>query len=137
MFSWKRKHDHKDDVPDGTRQDSEQGAAASSPKDDSKAGSDGDGSLRRLHLKFVGQVQGVGFRWTAQHTARDLGLTGWVLNAWDGSVVMELQGTNQQISEFFGEFAQQWRGPYAISYTIDEKEDIEPDPHEATFSVRY
>ncbi len=132
MFSWKRKHEQ-------PRDDSQkaQGKGAETPAGDPGDPAQKGDTLRRLHLRFVGQVQGVGFRWTAQHTARDLGLTGWVLNVWDGSVVMELQGTNEQISEFFGEFAQQWRGPYAISYTIDEKEDIEPDPHEATFSVRY
>lgn len=92
--------------------------------------------LRRLHLRYAGQVQGVGFRWTAQHTARDLGLTGWVLNAWDGSVVMEVQGTDEQISQFFGEFAQQWRGPYKISYTIEEKEDVDPQPEETDFTIR-
>lgn len=118
MFSWRRKRDSGQDAQRKAR-----------PKV--------EGDLRRLHLRYVGQVQGVGFRWTAQHMARDLGLTGWVRNEWDGSVVMELQGTDEQISEFFGGFGQQWRGTYAIRYTIDEKEDIDPDPSETDFSIRY
>lgn len=51
----------------------------------------GDG-VARYRLRFTGNVQGVGFRWTNQGTARELHLTGWVKNLADGSVEMELQG---------------------------------------------
>ena len=37
-----------------------------------------EGSKQRWHLLFTGQVQHVGFRYTAYYLARDLGLTGWV-----------------------------------------------------------
>ena len=53
----------------------------------------------RYHLRFTGQVQGVGFRWTATRAANVLGLTGWVYNAWDGSVEMEVQGDEQSIDQ--------------------------------------
>ena len=46
----------------------------------------------RYYISFKGRVQGVGFRWRAQTIANDLGLTGWVRNEYDGSVLMELQG---------------------------------------------
>ena len=45
----------------------------------------------RLHLRFIGTVQGVGFRWTNQGIANQLNLTGWVRNNSDGSVEMEIQ----------------------------------------------
>ena len=51
----------------------------------------------RIALVFHGYVQGVGFRYTAQHAAVSLGLTGWVRNEYDGSVSMEIQGTEEQI----------------------------------------
>ena len=53
----------------------------------------------RYHLRFIGRVQGVGFRWTATRAADMLGLTGWVYNAWDGSVEMEVQGDEESIAE--------------------------------------
>ena len=53
----------------------------------------------RLHLRFHGQVQGVGFRYRAQHAANALGLTGWVENQWDDSVEMEVQGTEEAIGK--------------------------------------
>lgn len=46
----------------------------------------------RKRIIFHGRVQGVGFRYTAKNMARSLGLTGWVKNEWDGTVLMEVQG---------------------------------------------
>ena len=51
----------------------------------------------RLRLRFTGEVQGVGFRWNNTWIARDIGVTGWVCNLDDGSVLMEVQGTPRQI----------------------------------------
>lgn len=48
--------------------------------------------IARWHVYFSGEVQGVGFRFTAQHFAQKLGLTGWVRNLHDGRVEMEVQG---------------------------------------------
>ena len=53
--------------------------------------------LIRKRLVFRGAVQGVGFRWRARAAAHDAGATGWVRNNFDGSVTMELQGSEEQI----------------------------------------
>lgn len=53
----------------------------------------------RKHIYFSGRVQGVGFRYSAIHLARPLGLTGWVENLWDGRVEMEVQGDEDAIAE--------------------------------------
>ena len=47
----------------------------------------------RYYISFKGRVQGVGFRFRAQHAAETFHLTGWVRNEYDGSVSMEAQGT--------------------------------------------
>lgn len=51
----------------------------------------------RKYIVFYGAVQGVGFRYRAMHAAEMYGCTGWVRNEWDGSVSMEIQGTEEQI----------------------------------------
>ena len=51
----------------------------------------------RKRITFYGWVQGVGFRWRARNAAELYDCTGWVRNEWDGSVTMELQGTEDQI----------------------------------------
>ncbi|MBR5093586.1 MAG: acylphosphatase [Oscillospiraceae bacterium] len=51
----------------------------------------------RWRVLFSGQVQRVGFRYTAYYLARDLGLSGWAKNLDDGRVEMEIQGRPSQI----------------------------------------
>ena len=55
--------------------------------------------IKRKHLTFYGDVQGVGFRYRARHAAGLVGATGWVRNEFDGSVTMEVQGTENQIDQ--------------------------------------
>ena len=47
----------------------------------------------RWRYVFSGQVQHVGFRYTALYITRRLDLTGWVRNLPDGRVLMEAQGS--------------------------------------------
>ena len=49
--------------------------------------------------RFIGRVQGVGFRMFVEKNASALGLTGWVKNMPDGSVVMEAQGSEDKLEE--------------------------------------
>ena len=51
----------------------------------------------RKQYTFTGHVQGVGFRYSAQYLAQAIGVTGWVKNEWDVTVVMEAQGTREQL----------------------------------------
>ena len=53
----------------------------------------------RKHIRFWGRVQGVGFRYRAYHAANAVGATGWVRTEYDGSVTMEIQGTEEQIDQ--------------------------------------
>jgi acylphosphatase len=45
-----------------------------------------------VRLRLTGRVQGVGFRWFARQTARELGLAGRVKNLPDGSVEVVASG---------------------------------------------
>ena len=57
-----------------------------------------DSTIRR-HIVFTGAVQGVGFRYRARHAAELYGCTGWVRNEYNGSVVIEIQGSEEQIDQ--------------------------------------
>lgn len=56
-----------------------------------------------VHVKVTGRVQGVGFRYTTQQKAVESNLTGWVQNKSDGSVELEVEGAEQQVSQFLEE----------------------------------
>ncbi len=51
----------------------------------------------REEFRFYGRVQGVGFRYTARYLASTLGITGWVFNDYDDSVLMQAQGSKEKI----------------------------------------
>ena len=53
----------------------------------------------RVHVFYVGRVQGVGFRYTAEKLALDLKLTGWVKNLPDGRVELVCEGPKKKIEE--------------------------------------
>ena len=87
----------------------------------------------RKRIVFHGWVQGVGFRYRARHAAEHFGATGWVRNEYDGSVTMEIQGTEEQID---GVILAIKRGRYVKI----EKMDVETIPvelHEQGFRTRF
>ncbi len=53
----------------------------------------------QAHVYFSGIVQGVGFRYTTERFACDLGLVGWVKNLSDGRVEMTAQGPQSKVEE--------------------------------------
>lgn len=50
-----------------------------------------------LRVRVSGRVQGVGFRFYTCRQARRLGLTGWVRNEYDGSVLVHIQGPESDV----------------------------------------
>ncbi len=85
--------------------------------------------LVRRRLIFEGLVQGVGFRWRARQAAAAVGATGWVRNDWDGTVSMELQGSEEQIDRVLRALEQ---GRY-IRIENCSVRSIPPDPGERGF----
>lgn len=51
-------------------------------------------------LRIEGRVQGVGYRWSAQKKAMELGLSGWVRNEGDGSVLCRAWGRPEIVDVF-------------------------------------
>lgn len=56
--------------------------------------------MKRYFIIFIGRVQGVGFRYFAMQTAKNLHMTGHVRNMVNGNVEVEIQGEPEQFNEF-------------------------------------
>jgi len=54
----------------------------------------------RIRIRVEGTVQGVGFRYAMRAEAERLGLSGFARNEPDGSVSVEVEGTERDVSAF-------------------------------------
>jgi acylphosphatase len=67
-----------------------------------------------LTVRITGRVQGVGYREWTRRQAIALGLTGWVRNEADGSVVALIAGSGQAVATLVDRL---WKGPQLASVT--------------------
>jgi len=65
---------------------------------------------KRVSVTYKGRVQGVGFRYTAEEIANNLGISGWVRNNSDGSVELEVEGEEAILQEFLDRTRNQMQG---------------------------
>ena len=72
-----------------------------------------------LHVRVMGVVQGVGFRWFVRERARRLGLSGWVRNLPDGTVEVAAAGDAEQLALLRAELQ---RGPNGA--VVDQLEEL-------------
>lgn len=82
-----------------------------------------------------GVVQGVGYRFFAQRSARRLGIAGYARNLRDGRVEVFAVATDEVLEAFRAELC---RGPAAasVSYVEAEKADVDPQ-FSVEFSIEY
>lgn len=65
---------------------------------------------KQIHVYFSGRVQGVGFRYTAESIARDLGIVGWVKNLSDGKVEVVAEASEERLKEFLARVNKYFQG---------------------------
>ncbi len=88
----------------------------------------------RAHVFYAGRVQGVGFRYTAERIALDLGLVGTVINLPDGRVELICEGDKLPIEELLFKIRQSSLGPYIRKETVKWEE---PTRLYTDFSVEF
>ncbi|GAB6169728.1 acylphosphatase [Clostridium carnis] len=86
----------------------------------------------RYYLIVYGRVQGVGFRYFCQLNAANLNLTGFAHNMIDGSVEIEVQGTDININKFISTIK---KGNFFIRVTDLSIKELNVVANEKTFKV--
>lgn len=89
-------------------------------------------STKRIRASVTGKVQKVGFRWYVWKNAVRIGLTGWVKNMPDGSVLLEAQGNAEAMADFLSLVK---RGPKTGSVDQMEIKEIKLSPKETEFVI--
>ena len=69
---------------------------------------------KRVQARVSGRVQGVGFRYYADHVAEQLGVVGTVRNTADGGIEAVAEGEEATLHEFLAALR---RGPHAAEVT--------------------
>jgi len=89
--------------------------------------------MKRCHVHLTGQVQGRGLRASCRLKAWWLGLGGWVRNESDGTVSLEIEGSDDKISRFI-----EWlkAGPGTVRADKVEINDI-PATGSENFAIIY
>ena len=60
----------------------------------------------QLRAVVTGEVQGVGFRYWTRRQARDLRLTGYVRNRWNGTVEVVAEGQKRSLQDLLSQLSQ-------------------------------
>lgn len=66
--------------------------------------------LNEVHAIFIGRVQGVGFRYTAEAFANELHLTGSVQNLSNGTVELFAQGKKEVLEDLIDRLLKAFEG---------------------------
>ena len=82
---------------------------------------------KQVHVYYSGRVQGVGFRYTAQDIAGELGVCGWAKNLRDGRVEITAEAEEEILKSFLERIAEYFSG-----YISDK--DIQWRPATGEFS---
>ena len=88
-----------------------------------------------LHAIIKGKVQGVGYRYFTQKTARKLGLKGWVKNKPDGTVEVWAEGDENTLKIFL-EYLKEGP-PLAFVEYIEHKILKDKEGGFSDFEIRY
>ena len=75
---------------------------------------------KRIHIYYQGTVQGVGFRFTAERIATELGVTGWVRNLPNGQVELVAEGEQERLSELLLRIRENMQGHISRDIVEDE-----------------
>ena len=80
--------------------------------------------MPEIHLRIVGRVQGVGFRWFVRERAVALGIAGWVKNTRQGDVELVARGDQRSLAHLIDSVA---RGPDGADVTAVHREPVGSD----------
>ena len=89
--------------------------------------------MKAVQARVTGRVQGVSFRWYTREQATALGVTGWVANEPDGSVLLHAEGEDDAVDALV-----QWcrTGP-ALAHVRDVAVRDAAASGAASFEVRH
>lgn len=80
--------------------------------------------MEAIEIRCSGKVQGVFFRVSTKSKAEEIGITGWVKNEFDGSVLIYAEGSKESLQELL-----EWckKGPLLAEVSNVEVKEVVPE----------
>ncbi|MDD4898988.1 MAG: acylphosphatase [Candidatus Omnitrophica bacterium] len=88
---------------------------------------------KRIRVFYRGNVQGVGFRFTAEHLAKAMDISGWVQNLKDGKVEVIAQAEEAVLKEYLKKIHDHF-SPYIKDFEIKW---LEVDEYLQDFEIKF
>jgi acylphosphatase len=82
---------------------------------------------------FEGRVQGVGFRFSVKEIAQGFDVAGWVANLPDGRVQLQVQGSPEEVEQFFEAILQSYLRAHIHRHSV---QNVDPTESLRGFSIR-
>ncbi|HXU62000.1 MAG TPA: acylphosphatase [Polyangia bacterium] len=92
--------------------------------------------MKSIHAIARGRVQGVGFRASAAHEARRLGLAGWVRNLMDGTVEVLASGDDSAVDQLVTWLKRGPRGAHVTGLDVHDPPPTMTSQQWVGFEVR-
>lgn len=89
---------------------------------------------QRLHVFYLGRVQGVGFRISVKQIACGYEVIGWVKNLPDGRVEMVAEGSQEELEAFLKEISSSHLNSFIHEQMVDW---FEPQKNLKGFQIFY
>ena len=91
-------------------------------------------SVYRYQIKVFGRVQGVGYRYFCRSAVESLNITGWVRNVSDGTVELQIQGLENELTKLLSMIE---KGPTFSRVDQVDRVQIPIHPDESSFEIKY
>ena len=88
---------------------------------------------KRIRVYYSGKVQGVGFRFTAEHLAKAMGISGWVENLKNGKVEIIAQAEEEVLKDYLKKIHDHF-SPYIKDFEIKW---LEFDEYLRDFEIKF
>ena len=87
----------------------------------------------RMHIKYNGNVQGVGFRWNVFELSKSYSVTGYVKNLASGEVELLVEGKKSEVFDFVNTLEKKLE-----DFWYSKKIEIKPEgSHFDRFEIKY
>lgn len=92
--------------------------------------------MKRVHVFYSGNIQGIGFRYAAQDFAQKIGINGWIKNLSDGRVEIVAEGQERNLEVFLNKVREHFQN-YIKDVKLEWQKPIREWIQKKNFEIKF